>query len=43
MNKEKDKESTVQVADKDKEKSATINKDNNPVNNQGNIGYNQNN
>jgi len=29
--------------DKDKEKSTTINKDNNPVNNQGNIGYNQNN
>ena len=43
VNKEKDKESTVQVADKDKEKSTTINKDNNPVNDQGNIGYNQNN
>ena len=43
VNKEKDKESSVQVADKDKEKSTTINKDNNPVNDQGNIGYNQNN
>ena len=41
--KEKEKSSNLQNTDKDKDTSNSGNKDNNPVNNQGQIGYNQNN